>query len=107
MEGDRKQVNYLPVTIRALEWLAPVVRPLVYRQRPCDRECLTTSGEVAGVRFWQKEPISSVPEMRTCVKLTADLLSCVCRRICWANVAASEKFCAHTLHWNGRCPVWL
>ena len=32
-------------------------------------------------------------------------LSCVCRRMCWASVAASEKFWLQILHWNGRCPV--
>ena len=109
LSGGRLSSEHVPITVCALERLAAVVRPLVDRERARDGERLATPGEVARVRLCPDGTAIAYVSyvVRKNETRALDALSCVCRRMCCASVAASEKFWLHTLHWNGRWPVWL
>lgn len=103
MLGKIGRLRERPVAIRALERLVAVMRALVDGERPRDGKRLAAAGEVANVRLWT----SVISRQARAVCSQKDSLSRVCRRLCCASVAVSEKYCPQISHWNGRWPVWL
>ena len=80
------------ITPRTLEWLVAIVHPFMDREGPHYSEPLPASRVITFVRLW------SLVNLRISIRSVTYALSCVCRRMCCCNVAASEKLCLQTSH---------
>ena len=80
------------ITPRALEWLVAVVHPFMDREGPHDSKPLPASRVITFIRLW------GLVNHKISIHSETYALSCVCRRICCCNVAASEKLCLQTSH---------
>lgn len=96
-------VQYAPIAVFAFERLQPYVRSSVYCEGSGYGKSFTAAGDIAQIGFWVKIGRRSVRNR----ELGGHTLSWVWRRICCCSVAASEKCCLQSLHWNGLCPVCI
>ena len=94
-------VQYVPLAVFTLERFQTHVRSPMYRKSSGYGKSLSAARDIAQIGFW------AGISRKSGTKKICYTLSCVWRRMCCCSVAASEKCCLQSLHWNGLCPVCI